>query len=528
MDSAFWPAVGIPLAVGALLSLAAEVLLLPRPRPAWRRAAGTNAIHAGLWLVLCACLLVVWRRPVFAVFNALALELLIVLVSRAKYLALREPFLVQDFDYFVDALRHPRLYVPFLGIAGCAIAALAYAAAVWAGVALEPSLLGTVSPADFGAGIGALAAVGFALLALGSRGAAPPTWDPSRDLERLGLAAHLWLYAMALRRSRNDRPTAAPFDLSPARGTAPQPAVVVVQSESFFDPRSLHPGIRPAVLREFDALRAGAASHGTLEVPAWGANTVRTEFAFLSGLGAEALGVHRFNPYRRIARRGVPTIASFFRSRGYRTVCVHPYPAAFYARDAVYPRLGFDAFIDIEAFADAAKQGPYIGDAAVAEKVCALLGEPGAPLFVFVITMENHGPLHLETVQDSDAERFYAQPPSAGSAELTVYLRHLAHADRMAGRLRERLESLPVPGWLCWYGDHVPIMPAAYAALGAPAGRTDYVIWRTGGVRGEARHLKVEDLGVELLRAMGLIGSAARPPARDLPRDAGESDRRIA
>ena len=90
-------------------------------------------------------------------------------------------------------------------------------------------------------------------------------------------------------------------------------------------------------------------------------------------------------------------------------MCVHPYPASFYNRDKVFPLLGFDEFIDIHSFDGVAKTGPYIGDIALAEKVCAVLRDSSSqPIFIFVITMENHGPLHLEKVQDGDVEHLYS------------------------------------------------------------------------------------------------------------------------
>ena len=187
---------------------------------------------------------------------------------------------------------------------------------------------------------------------------------------------------------------------SPQKATGELPNLVVVQSESFFDVRQVFAGIRPEILTAFDSLQTSASSWGKLAVPAWGANTVRTEFAFLSGVSAAQLSIHRFNPYRKLARQNVPTLVSFLRNLGYRTVCVHPYPASFYNRDKVFPLLGFDEFIDIYSFTRIEKTGPYVGDVALAEKVCALLRDSSAqPIFVFVITMENHGPLHLEKVQ---------------------------------------------------------------------------------------------------------------------------------
>jgi len=287
------------------------------------------------------------------------------------------------------------------------------------------------------------------------------------------------------------------------------PHLVAVQSESFFDARSLYQGIRPDVLAEFDRLRDSAVACGKLTVPAWGANTVRTEFAFLSGICDDKLGVHRFNPYRAIAAGGdVPSLASYLKRLGYRTVCIHPYPASFYRRDRVYPRLGFDEFVDIRSFGDAMRSGPYIGDAAVADRVAAILQEATSPVFIFAITMENHGPLHLERVVPADIDELYSMPPPDGCDDLTIYLRHLRNADRMIAKLRHALEQSRRPAGLCWYGDHVPIMPAVYERFGKPNGEVEYVYWSNRNeVRPRCNDLAANGLSMSWLREFRLIGN---------------------
>ena len=77
----------------------------------------------------------------------------------------------------------------------------------------------------------------------------------------------------------------------------------------------------------------------------------------------------------------------------------------------------------------------------------------------------------------------------------------------MAGLLRAQLEALPGAGALCWFGDHVPIMPEVYRTLGAPVGHTDYFIWQKDGQPGPGtrRDLKVEQLGCLLLQEIGLL-----------------------
>ncbi|HNG04204.1 MAG TPA: LTA synthase family protein, partial [Nitrospira sp.] len=346
---------------------------------------------------------------------------------------------------------------------------------------------------------------GALLFLVGSWKTLPVSFEPVRDARALGLLASLWRYAQE---EATPLAVASPFDfLTPRRPEGDLSHLVAVQSESFFDPRPLFAGIRPEVLAEFDRLRGDAVALGKLMVPAWGANTVRTEFAFLTGIGVDKLGVHRFNPYRAIAAGGdVPSLASYLKGLGYRTVCIHPYPASFYHRDRVYPRLGFDEFLDVRAFGDTMRFGPYIGDAAVADKVAALLREATGPVFVFVITMENHGPLHLERVAPADVEALYSTPSPVGCDDLTIYLRHLRNADQMIAKLRQTLERCERPASLCWFGDHVPIMPSVYETFGAPNGEVEYVIWSNQNpARPRAVDLVANDLPMAWLRGVGLV-----------------------
>ncbi|MEI2415963.1 GNAT family N-acetyltransferase [Orrella sp. JC864] len=496
--ASFWLATGLPLSVAVLLPMALETALRPAPAAPWRRPPQALLLHAGLWVLAYAVLLLALRRPWFACVLAGGLAVLLTLVNNAKHRALREAFICQDFEYFTDMLRHPRLYLPFFGLWRAAAGLALFVLAMAAGLLLEPPWTAAGPARAFWLGAAGWAGLGLALLALGSRRPLALAFEPDADVRQAGFYAALWAYGWAEMRPPAQgwpltRWTQAQAGALPA-APAPQPDLVVVQSESFFDARRLHAGIKPGVLAQFDALRGQALCHGRLRVPSWGANTVRTEFAFLSGLDEPALGVHRFNPYRKLARMGIVTLAAHLRAQGYRTVCVHPYPAAFYRRARSYPWLGFDEFLDIRAFADAAAPGgpgPYVPDVAVAQRVRELLrrtgrDEGGQALFVFVITMENHGPLHLERMAPAEQAGLYDMPPPAGCGELGIYLRHLRNADRMLAMLRQALAESARPGVLAFYGDHVPIMPQVYAALGEPDGRTDYLVWRTPGPAGAA------------------------------------------
>ncbi len=499
----------LPVAViGLGLTVAVERLL--HPRPALRRPADCWMLHAGLWCVGFGLLYALTARPLFSGVNLLLLWLLIVLVSNSKYHSLREPFVCADFEYFSDAVKFPRLYLPFFGFAKAALLAVGFLVYLWAGLSFEVP----------GARVVALLplAVGLGLLRLGHR-KVQPSFDAERDVRAWGLAASLWRYFWAARAPVDRAALGSPFADMPVAGSArgkpanasaqqelPQagalPDLVSVQSESFFDVRDLWPGVRPQVLDQYDLLASQALARGKLQVAAWGANTVRTEFAYFTGIPTGRLGVHRFNPYRVLARQGLPSIASRLKAQGYRTICIHPYDGGFYGRNKVLPALGFDEFIDVRAFNASQKAGPFIGDCAVAEKIRELLQAPGRtqPLFIHAVTMENHGPLHLESVAAHELPAWFDRPLQPGMQDLAPYLRHICNADRMLGMLRETLMSHPNHALLCFFGDHVPILPEVYQAVGAPAGETNYLIWSNRHQPGcRASALAVQQLSSTLL-----------------------------
>ena len=493
------------------LTLALEHFLTVRPRLS-TRPAGAYAIHLGLWLVVVGVPLIALQRPLLILVLALGFWVLMVTVSNVKHDRLNEPLIFTDLEFVFYAMRHPRLYVPFFGVARFLLYGGVVSAAAFGLWRVEQNWRSSLPDAGLAVLAAGSAIVGVLLIFAGERMAGEPTLNPVADLRRFGLIANFWLYARAERRQSDD---AAPTPFTAASlHASDRPDIIAIQSESFFDARRLYAGVRPEVLTNFDALRQTAIAEGKLRVPSWGANTVRTEFSFLSGLASEALGVDRFNPYRRLARTPLVTLVGHLRRLGYRTVCVHPYLSSFYERDRVFPQLGFDDIVDVRSFADSDRFGPYVSDAAVAATIMRLVGESEKPIFVFAITMENHGPLHLESVRPDEASDYMvdlAPPPAVH--DLTVYLRHLKNADRMLATLKSWMDSRSRPVFLCWYGDHVPIMPNVYAAMTPTSGETDYLLWsnrRSGG--GHHGDVAIDALGPLLLDAAGLMKDRAPAP----------------
>ena len=239
------------------------------------------------------------------------------------------------------------------------------------------------------------------------------------------------------------------------------PDILLIQEESFCDPRVFLPEPLRAhsqnLLCEFDTM----ASEGHLSqlcVHAYGAYTMRTEYEVLTGIEAQYLGTDAFHPYWGCLVSPSWSIAQFLRGLGYRIVCVHPFDRRFFYRDRALPNLGFDEFIALDNFPNPRRFGPYVSDMAVADCVLHLLNERFAPLFCFVITMENHGPWRADRFAFDSVSLPFEH--SGLDPEVSRYLLHIQNCNAMLGYLRQKLMIRSTPSVVAVYGDHLPGLPS--------------------------------------------------------------------
>jgi hypothetical protein len=76
----------------------------------------------------------------------------------------------------------------------------------------------------------------------------------------------------------------------------------------------------------------------------------------------------------------------------------------------------------------------------------------------------------------------------------------------MIARLRRAFDRCERPVSLCWFGDHVPIMPTVYENFDAPNGEVEYVFWRSGRRNpAKERELHAHGLALGWLRAAGIV-----------------------
>ncbi len=301
-------------------------------------------------------------------------------------------------------------------------------------------------------------------------------WTPDASIERAGLIASLvklsgdttWQHPTADDRFVQQVLTMHP-DNEPAPAGSDRPDIIVWQSESLFDPAHMNTVIgETSHLPGMSALRARSL-HGEMRVPTYAGGTVRTEFEAMTGYPLSAFHGVSY-PYSALAQRPLMALPRQLRDHGYRTMAIHPFDGNFWSRNRAFVHMGFDRFDDETHFDAGDRHGYYIGDDALLRHVASALDQSGPePLFLFAISMENHGPWHDRPGIDRSALAKIAVPETLSPDAVTQirhYLYHLHRADRTLAELIRLVEARDRHTIVLFYGDHLPGLDSAFGQVG--------------------------------------------------------------
>lgn len=448
-------------------------------------------------LLLALLLLVLTRRAMLSFGVSFLLQTVIYAVNKLKIANLNVPLMPQDFG-MVGQLHKGGLHLlggylpsspwPYLGIA----LGVGIIVTIWK---WEPTLFhrhtrgkrivaGALVFAVFGT---LLAGVpGWGHVYNGKRLWMEP-WSATGTAEHSGLVSSLVMFH--LDQSRQQHKKADPDAAMQVIGQADQqlrqrmqvdpqtqgeaPDIVVIQSESFFDP-SIVKGYEHADLTPNLRRLAAQGSSGPLHVPTFGGGTIRTEFEVLTGLSLRYFGSMQF-PYLQMNSKVVPGMVRTLRAHGYETVAIHGNDPTFWNRNSAFKAIGFDRFVSQSSFPkNATMDGKYMSDRAMTDEIMTQLKDAGPPQFLFAISIEAHGPYDDSPgVNTQERDAIPVPDGVTGKAKLETqnYLYHMRHADEELGRLADMLARRERPTLLLFYGDHLPGLTDMYNKAGFVDGK---------------------------------------------------------
>lgn len=473
-----------------------------RRRCAWRLGTAVVVLAVTLWLgplaehsgsdmlfagtILAGLVLVATAasgRPAFGLVAGCFPVLLLVAAGRIKFQYLSTPLLAPDLMYDLNAeVAQTLLRYPFILTAIALALTLAPLLLVWLWRA-ERRPRPEFRAARVGATLLGLAVLGISLY---PRGPFAREYDKGMWLA-MNDRSFISDFLISFHATRPTLPAFTPDDASrndwhdlPAatgmvRGGR-RPDIVAVLEESTFDPRMLTACTsRLCDARMFHA-DADTIAHGWLAVHTWGGGTWTSEFAFLTGLPHTWFGPAGLYAPFNLAPRIRYTLPRLLDAQGYRTIGIYPTDGDFMNGRDAYTDYGFDAFYGGRQLG----LGWGTSDArvfAAFEKVFAAEKRKahGKPLFVFVLTLRQHGP-HMTPLGRLPAP--YNKPAFPGklapgdpaldrwlNLNLTNYLHRLSLSDAAMTRLEAFLRRDDRAALLLHFGDHQPSFDGAINQL---------------------------------------------------------------
>ncbi|MDF2612930.1 MAG: sulfatase [Clostridia bacterium] len=286
-----------------------------------------------------------------------------------------------------------------------------------------------------------------------------------------------------------------------------KPNIIMIMNESFWDPTKL-PGVEFSEdpIPTVNKLRKEAMS-GWILSQQYGGGTANTEFEVLTGNGMMFLPTGSM-AYQQYVKKPMPSLASFLKSEGYRTVAVHSYEKWFWNREDVYPLIGFDKFVSNSDFKNPEIRGNFISDSDTAKRVIseyeAAQNEEESPFFGFAVTMQNHAPYDDKTYPERTIKAHSEEISDEANTMINNYVQGAKDADDALNHLIDYFEKRDEPTIIVMFGDHLPMLGNDYKVYKETGylgngewGAKDYIdMYTTPFVAWNNYELHKEDVGI--------------------------------
>ncbi|MEY8337941.1 LTA synthase family protein [Lachnospiraceae bacterium 62-35] len=256
--------------------------------------------------------------------------------------------------------------------------------------------------------------------------------------------------------------------------------------------------------------------HGFMYVSVYGNYTANTEFEFLTG-NSMAFYPNDSVPYQQYVAAPINQgLVDFLRGHNYICHAVHPFGRTGWNRPIVYNYMGFMDFISEEDFHNPIYIRNLISDESSYEKDIELFEkrDRSKPLFVFNVTVQNHGGYWEDTIPDNNIRLldFSQEYP-----QVEKYLSLVKESDKALEKLIEYFENVEEPTVIVMFGDHQPGLPDSFYEEISEKPITEwrlddwqkkyrvpYFIWANYDIQDKEEDISANYLYTQVLDVMGM------------------------
>lgn len=286
--------------------------------------------------------------------------------------------------------------------------------------------------------------------------------------------------------------------------------IVIILAETTYDPILLekyyqHTGgdVLPNLHQIFRKYPSGY-----MYSPEYGGGTANVEFEVQTGL--TNYWAHT-TPYVNIVSKldHLYGAANFGKTKGFATTGLHAYSGSVYKRNIVYPKLGYDVFIDQDTMkhTEHEYESAVINDRSTYREIIDLLKNNDDPQVIGVATMQNHAPYAQASYPKLEFEQKKSHPENWA---VEASYQSLHEADKYLGEFIEALDELDEKTVVLWFGDHAMGMLDRFLDSGDrddynQVHLTPYFIYTNFNVKNTAKlESNVEELGFDIGKVRGV------------------------
>ena len=237
-----------------------------------------------------------------------------------------------------------------------------------------------------------------------------------------------------------------------------KPNIIVIMNETFSDLSVLGPfECTKDHLKNFYSLKydPGIIEHGYNYVSIRGGGTPNSEFEFLTGNSMANLT--GYYPYVMFNFENMTSIVKSIKGQGYKAIAMHPENPNNWKRNEVYPALGFDEFLSYTSFQrDDSLLIDRISDLSNYKKLIEVYENQERPVFIFNVTMQNHGGYDLNIIKEE--KRVSIDKQYNQYSDVQEYQSLINYSDEALGYLINYFRSIDDPVIICFFGDHQPVL----------------------------------------------------------------------
>ena len=297
----------------------------------------------------------------------------------------------------------------------------------------------------------------------------------------------------------------AELDTVTPEGEKKTPNVIIIQLESFFDPKDVV-GLNMSEdpVPTFTKLKEEYPS-GYFIVPALGAGTANTEFEVITGMSSGYFGAGEYAYKTTVNDTPVESLCSILKKEGYGTYAIHNNKSSFYDRKDVYDAMGFDAFISLEYMYDV--EYTYNGwakDFTLVDDIMKCMKDTKGQDFVYTISVQAHGRYPEKMDEWEDYIQVDYEDESLVPA-YDYYINQIHEMDMMIEDLIEELDAYGEDYVLLLYGDHLPTLELTEENLpNSSLFQTEYILVNNIGLDMEDEDIVATEISTKILSALNI------------------------